>query len=125
MERRYLQLNDIDSYKIAFNLANYVWNIVIRWDIFAKKTLGDQFVRAVDSISVLIAEGFGRYHKKDKIHYYRMSLGSLKESLDCNEKAKVRNLLTEEEYGHVLQELKRLPKEINHMINFTNEKLTD
>ncbi len=66
MERKYLTLNDISAYKIAFHLSNYVWDIVIKWDQFAKNTIGRQFVDAVDSISANIAEGFGRYHKKDK-----------------------------------------------------------
>ena len=38
MEKKYLQLNDIDAYKTAFNLSNYVWEIVVKWDWFAKRT---------------------------------------------------------------------------------------
>ena len=38
MEKKYLLLNDIDAYKTAFNLSNYVWTIVIKWDWFAKRT---------------------------------------------------------------------------------------
>ncbi len=30
MEKKFLQLNDIKAYKIAFNLSNYVWEIVIK-----------------------------------------------------------------------------------------------
>ena len=30
-----------------------------------------QYIRAIDSISSNLAEGFGRYHKKDKIHFYK------------------------------------------------------
>lgn len=104
MEKKYLQLNELDAYKIAFNLSNYIWNIVINWNIFNKKTIGGQFIRAVDSISSNIAEGFGRYYKKDKVHYYRMSYGSAEECLDWNEKAKVRGLLKEEEYNHITGE---------------------
>lgn len=123
MEKKYLKLNDIEAYKIAFNLSNYVWEIVIKWDYFAKNTIGIQFVSAIDSISANIAEGFGRYTKKDKIKFYRYSSGSIPESLDWNQKAKVRKLLKEEEYLHIFTELQRLPKEINHLINFTNIKL--
>ena len=123
METKFLQLNDIKAYKIAFNLSNYVWDIVIKWDWFAKKHVGGQFVEAADSISANIAEGFGRYHKKDKIKFYRYSQGSLKESFDWNEKSKVRKLLKDEEYNHIFSELQKLPKELNQLINFTNKKL--
>ncbi|MFA6402703.1 MAG: four helix bundle protein [Salinivirgaceae bacterium] len=61
MNDYYLKLNDISAYKIAFHLSNYVWDIVLTWDYFAKDTIGKQFVRSTDSISANIAEGFGRY----------------------------------------------------------------
>ena len=38
MDNKYLRLNDISAYKIAFVLSNYVWDIVIKWDYFAKDT---------------------------------------------------------------------------------------
>ena len=94
MEKKFLKLNDLDTYKIFFHLSNYIWSIVINWDYFAKDTIGKQFTRSIDSISANIAEGFGRYSKKDKIKFYRYSFGSLKESLDWNEKAKTRKLIT-------------------------------
>ena len=124
MENKYLQLNDISSYKIAFSLSNYVWDVVVKWDYFSKDTLGKQWVRAIDSISSNIAEGFGRYGKKDKIKFYRYSYGSVKESLDWLQKAKTRNLITQNEYDYIFNKLKELPREINNLIKFTNEKLT-
>lgn len=123
MEKIFLRLNDVQPYKTAFNLSNYVWDIVVKWDYFAKDTVGKQFVKAVDSISANIAEGFGRYFKKDKINFYRYSSGSVKESFDWNEKAKVRNLISKDEYQHTFNELKKLPKEINQLIKITNNKL--
>ncbi|MFQ5707027.1 MAG: four helix bundle protein [bacterium] len=123
-EKKYLSLNDVKAYKTAFHLSNYVWDIVIEWDHFAQNTIGRQFVNAVDSVSASIAEGFGRYHKKDKIKFYRYSYGSVKESFDWNEKSKVRNLLKQEEYEHIYQQLSLLPKEINGLIKLTNQKLT-
>jgi len=113
---RYLQLNDISAYKRALNLSNYVWKKVEKWDWFARQTIGAQFVKAVDSISANIAEGFGRWFKKDKIKFYRISFGSITESLDWNQKAKERKLLKESECDHILSELKTLPKELNQLI---------
>lgn len=123
MGKIFLRLNDVQPYKTAFNLSNYIWEIVIKWDYFAKDTVGKQFVKSVDSISANIAEGFGRYFKKDKINFYRYSNGSVKESFDWNEKAKVRNLINKDEYQHIFGELQKLPKEINQLIKITNNKL--
>lgn len=122
--KKYLKLNDIEAYKIAFNLSNYVWDIVIKWEHFPRNTIGQQFVRAVDSISENIAEGFGRYSKKDKIRFYRIAFASMFESLDENEKAKKRKLLKKEEYDHIYTELQKLPKAIHHLINYTQNKLS-
>jgi four helix bundle protein len=119
----YLSLKDLSSYNIAFDLSNYVWDIVIKWDYFAKDTVGKQFVRSVDSISANIAEGFGRYYKKDKILFYRYSYGSIQESISWIEKAKVRKLVNTEQYKNISNQLEKLPKEVNSLIRFTNEKL--
>lgn len=105
-------------------LSNYVWTIVIEWEWFAKRTVGAQFVEAIDSISANIAEGFGRYGKKDKIKFYYYSFGSVKEGCDWNEKSKIRKLLTDEQYKHILKELQTLPIEIHQLIKFTNIRLT-
>ncbi|MBI4143185.1 four helix bundle protein [Candidatus Uhrbacteria bacterium] len=121
--KKYLQLNDIDAYKVAFQLSNEVWDIVMRWDHFAKDAVGKQWARAVDSISANIAEGFGRYTKKDKINFYRYSYGSIKESLDWNEKARVRGLISTEQYQRTYAALQQLPRLVNQLIQFTNDRL--
>lgn len=120
---KYLQLRDIDAYRIAFHLSNRVWDIVRTWDFFAKDTVGKQFVRSVDSISANLAEGFGRYTKKDRILFYRYADASVKESLDWNQKALCRKLMETEQYKQIFQELQKLPKEIRGLINFTNQRL--
>jgi len=118
-----LKLNDIDAYKISFHLSNYVWDIIIEWKTFVQRTVGEQFFRAVDSISANIAEGFGRYFKKDKIKFFKYSHGSIKESLDWNEKSRIRRLLTNEQYQFIYTELQKLPEATNRLIKFTNAKL--
>ncbi|HZI54036.1 MAG TPA: four helix bundle protein [Chitinophagaceae bacterium] len=123
MAEKYLKLNDIDAYKIAFHLSNYVWNVVIKWEHFPRRTVGEQFVEATDSISANIAEGFGRYFKRDKVKFYFYSAGSVKECFDWNEKSKLRLLLSKEEYVHIFGELQKLPEAINRLIKYTNLKL--
>lgn len=71
----------------------------MRWDYFSKDVVGKQFIRSIDSISANIAEGFGRYNKKDKIKFYHYSFGSIKESFNWNEKAIARKLTNREQYN--------------------------
>ena len=122
-EKKFLKLNDITAYKRSFHLSNYIWDIVISWNKFARDTVGEQFVEAVDSISANIAEGFGRYFKKDKIKFYYYSAASAKECFDWNEKSKVRKLISKKDYDYIFKELAELPKEINQLIHYTNTKL--
>lgn len=64
------KLGDVPAYKTASELSDYIWDLVIKWDYFAKNSLGAQFTRAIDSIAANIVEGYGRYHKKDKIKFF-------------------------------------------------------
>lgn len=119
----YLDLDKLSAYGVAYSLSNYVWEIIIQWKYFQKDTVGKQFVRSVDSISANIAEGFGRYGKKDKIKFYRYSLGSQKESIDWCKKCFHRELINSNQHNHILKELNKLPREIYSLINYTNQKL--
>ncbi len=123
MSKNYLTLDKIDAYVISYKLSNYIWNVVLKWDNFSRWTIGKQLATASDSISANIAEGFGRYHKKEKIHFYRYSFGSLEETKDWIRKAITRGLLTENDRIYIVNELEKLPKELHHLINYTNEKL--
>ncbi len=123
-EGKYLQLNDLSSYKIAFELSNYIWDVVKKWDYLAIQTIGRQLINAIDSVSANIAEGFGRRSRKDKIKFYYYSYGSVSEAIDWVEKAKKRELLTEEQYNFIISELNKLPKEINTLVKFTRERMS-
>ncbi len=124
MVKHYLKLEDLKAYMIAFGLANDVWKVVSAWDNFNKFSLGRQFTEAVDSISANIAEGFGRYHKKDKVKFYYNARGSAFESFDWLRKAKVRLLISDVQEVTIRNELARLPQEINGLIKYTNDRLT-
>jgi four helix bundle protein len=80
-------------------------------------------VRCIDSIPANIAEGFGRYHKKDKQKFFYNARGSVYEAVFWLEKAKIRLLIDRREYTILKQILVNLPKEINWLIKITEEKL--
>ncbi|MBU2529927.1 MAG: four helix bundle protein [Elusimicrobia bacterium] len=123
MGDNYFKLEDIKAYVIASDLSDYVWCIVSKWDNLAKFTIGSQFIRSTDSIGANIAEGFGRFHKKDIIKFYYNSRGSVFESAHWCKKAYKRKLLTDEEFNSIISELRKLPKEINGLISITNKNL--
>lgn len=121
--KKYLTIDKIDAYITAYKLSNYIWKVVMKWEKLAKWTIGKQLISSADSISANIAEGFGRYHKKEKIHFYRYSFGSMEETKDWIRKAIARDLLIEADKNYIIQELQKLPKSINQLIQYTNDKL--
>lgn len=120
---KYLELNDISAYRIATELSDYVYAIVSKWEWFSKRTLGAQWTEAIDSIAGNIAEGFGRFHKKDKQKFYYNARGSAYESIHWTKRAIIRKLISSEESKHILSTLEELPREINYQIAITEKKL--
>lgn len=60
-------------YKLSEELADEIWTIVIRWDAFAKDTVGRQIVRSADSVGANIAEGTGRHNFQDNRRFVKIA----------------------------------------------------
>jgi four helix bundle protein len=93
-----------------------VYGITIKWDIFNKKNLGDQYTSAADSIALNIPEGYGRYHYKENKNFCWYARGSLYETKTANQKAFNRKLITPEEYNNLLVKLKECHLLLNSYI---------
>lgn len=117
------KLNDINAYRISSEVSEIIWNIVIKWGILEKKTVGEQWIKSADSIAANIAEGFGRFHKKDKSKFYYNARASVFETAHWTKTAQKRDLITEKTYKEIMDKLRKLPKEINTLIKLTSENL--
>ena len=118
-----MKLKELTAYSVAVELSAFVWKIVNAWDWFNKKTLGSQWVEATDLISANIAEGFGRFHKKDKVKFYYNARATVYESINWKDKASERKLISEKENNFISDHLDKLPKEINNLISLTMKNL--
>ena len=81
-------------YKLSEVLADEVWEIVLRWNAFAKDTVGKQIVRSADSVGANIAEGTGRHNFQDNQRFVKIARGSLNETQHFLRRAFKRDLLT-------------------------------
>ena len=54
-----VQFDELEVYQLAERLSDQIWAIVLRWNVFARDTVGKQLVRAADSVGANIAEGAG------------------------------------------------------------------
>src|SRR3989339_840124 len=116
-------LKDLEVYKLTRELSKKVWEKYecMNWE--DKKIIGDQWIRAIDSISANIAEGFGRFHYLDKNKFNYNARGSLFESLDWTEKLFERKKITDKEYVLLMDKLKQCHKKLNSYIKMTKSQL--
>ncbi|QSJ16843.1 four helix bundle protein [Nostoc sp. UHCC 0702] len=111
MSSQYFQ--ELRVYKLAEKLADEIWQIVEKWDMFAKNTMGTQMVRSADSIGANIAEGVGRGSYQDNKRFVRIARGSLNETQHWLRRAYTRNLLTFEQIDKLKLMINDLAPQLN------------
>lgn len=113
----FAEVETLQIYQIANEISDEIWNVVVRWDYFSKQTIGRQLTLAVDSIAANIAEGYGRYHYKEVLHFFYYARASLQETKCWLEKANARSLLSEDKFNNLYCSLNTLAPKINSFIN--------
>ncbi len=111
-------LEKLEVYNIAEKFSDDIWDIVIKWDYFNKDTIGKQLVRAADSISANIAEGYGRYFYKESKQFYFYSRGSIQETKAWLSKCLRRNLIEFDKCEPLIELCKKLLLMLNAFIKF-------
>lgn len=109
-------LEELKVYQLAMNVGEESWTIVSKWNHFERDTIGKQLVRAADSISANISEGFGRFHFKENRYFNFVARGSLFETKTWINKAVKRNLISAEEFSKLKIEMNELGKLLNGYI---------
>jgi four helix bundle protein len=103
------EVYELDVYKLAEQLSDLIWNDFDTWALKAKQTIGYQAVRASDSISANMAEGYGRYTAADRRKFYHYSRGSFEETKAWLRKAIRRKVIVSParivEYKSLIDEL--------------------
>jgi four helix bundle protein len=100
-------------YQLSEVLADEIWDLVLKWPIFAKDTVGKQRVRAADSIGANISEGAGRGTYQDNRRFARTARASLNETQHFLRRAFRRELLRQEQ----IERLKPLVQELGPKLN--------
>jgi four helix bundle protein len=70
---------DLPAWQASRKLVLNIYKITIKFPKEEQYGLSSQIRRAALSVSANIAEGFGRFHFKDKIRFYLQARGSLLE----------------------------------------------
>ena len=113
----------LQGYQLSEKLADSVWNIVIKWDSFAKDTVGKQIVRAVGSIGANISEGSGRGSYTDNRRFVRMGRGSLYETIHWLRRCYMRKLLTQSEVKRLRILIEELVPKLNAFLSSVDRRV--
>jgi four helix bundle protein len=108
-----LSFEKLEVYQLAEKLSDEIWDIVLKWDHFARETVGKQITTAADSVGANIAEGSGRGSYQDNRRFVRIARGSLYETRHWLRRAFRRKLLAEEQ----VQDLQPVIAELGLRLN--------
>ena len=120
IKKNYILLENLEVYQLSRELSKIGWDIYKDMDWQTKKVIGDQFIRALDSIGANIAEGHARYHYLDKIKFYYYARDSFAES--CNhwlELLQERELIQNKTYQEMKLIASKLSIKLNNFISST------
>jgi four helix bundle protein len=115
---------NLHVYRLAEDLADLIWDVVLDWDRFAKETVGKQIVRAADSIGADIAEGTGRGSYQDNPRFARTARGSPNETHHFLRRAYRRKLLTPEQVKKLKPLVDNLAPQLNSCIKSIGRNAT-
>jgi four helix bundle protein len=120
-----MKLEELQVYQLAMDIAERIWKIVVRWNYFAKDTIGKQLVRAVDSVAANLSEGFGRFYYGENKQFCYYARGSLYETRAWLIKAYNRDLISEEEFRSLYSEIERITVKLNNYIKSIGKATTN
>lgn len=95
MEEVYFDHEKLKVYQLALEFNKYAHNICSKLE--PRSDIKSQLDRASNSIILNIAEGNGKYSKKDRCRYFDIAVGSSFECAGCLDILSIRNLITTED----------------------------
>ncbi len=108
---------DLQIYQISVEIAVEVYKLTKKFPREETYGITDQLKRAVTSIGANIAEGFGRFHFKDKLVFFYNARGSLFEVKHFLEISCRIGYITEEEKNSLFIKLNNLSVKLNNFIS--------
>jgi four helix bundle protein len=112
-----MQLEELQVYQLAMEMGERIWNLIVRWDFFARDTVGKQLIRSADSVATNLSEGFGRFSYKENKQFSYYARGSLYETKTWLTKAHNRKLLPPTDFDSLQQELETIAIKLDRYIN--------
>ncbi len=114
---------DLDAWKIGHKLVLEIYKMTDNFPSSEKYGVVSQLQRASSSVTANIAEGFARYHYKDKIRFYYQARGSVAEVQNFLLLAKDLKYIDIDKCGKLGEQANSVGKLINGLIKSTEKQL--
>jgi four helix bundle protein len=111
------RFQELDVYRLAEELEEEIWKVVVEWESLAKDTVGRQIIRSADSIGANIAEGAGRGSFQENRRFIKIARGSLCETQHWLRRAYCRKLLTQQHLDRLKPLIDELAPKLNAYLN--------
>lgn len=108
---------DLEVWRQAHELAVEVYKLARRFPADERFRYTDQICRASTSIPTNVAEGTGRYGKRDFKHFLYIARGSLEETKYLLLLGKDLGFVTQEDYDRLRDRYDSVGKRLNALIN--------
>jgi len=115
---------NLQVYRLSEDLADLIWEVVLKWDPLAQDTVGKQLIKAADSIGANIAEGTGRGSFADNKRFAKIARGSLFEVKHWLRRAYRRKLLSKSKTTTLQKLVGELTPKLSAYINSIGKRST-
>ena len=113
---------DLQCYKLALDVLKETYALSKRLPAIERYNLADQMRRSAASVTLNIAEGYGRYHYLDSLRFYYIARGSLTETLSALVSCQAVGYLDETELSRLRQMVSSALRTLNGYIRYVRKQ---
>ena len=113
---------DLDCYKLALDIVVNAHELARGLPPEEKYEMAPQIRRSSKGITANIAEGYGRYHYLDSLHYYSIARGELNETLSHFINALVLGYIKQDYFDEIYRLIRRTESALNGFMTYIRKQ---
>jgi len=113
---------DLECYRLALEVMARVHSFSKTLSPDEKYDLYSQIRRASKNVTGNIAEGYGRYHYLDSLHYYSIARGELNETLSRLIEARTLNYIDQPDFESIYKLIRQTEQTLNGYMTYVRRQ---
>ena len=122
LKAKHLPIEDMELFRLFDEVSDWCWDSVVEWSPHAQRTVGEQLIRAADSVCANLVEGDGRWGVKDGINFFVIARASARETKMWLGKAVKRTLVDPVEGELQINKLTMATRLLNNLVRYRRER---